>query len=1302
MERYCYKCEKDVELIKDPNGNAQVCAVCGTVIIHSANYLPPGTMLGGFRIIDELGRGGMGIVYRARQLNLERDVALKVLADDLANDREFVNRFFKEARAAASLSHPSIVQVFDAGRSPEGISFFAMELIEGETLEDHIENNAKLSPKEALKVAVQIADALDYAWKSQKLTHGDIKPDNIILNHTGSAKLADLGLAKFVHDDTSDDGIMATPLYAPPEVIRGDLALIGFRSDMYSFGATLYQMLAGVPPFPDNTPEIIFQQHLNDTPSSLHNHNDRLSPALVQVCEQLLEKDPNRRPATWEDVHTTLKNIREPEVSGKIFHTHLHSEQKQHESKKEVSLLSRLVKGLVALVFVLLAVVATVMFVDFDGNKEKGKKTAIGNPELFGKQWSALKQDISKSDPAAALEKVRLFIAEHDNDNLPADAPAVLKKLEAEVASMKGDSKRRAAEQAEFDKSVKEFVASIESTDIQSEDTPIANIQKMNIRIRALLRKASDIGYLVFPGDSKEIITKASKDISARLLAYRQKMEKIRNEQIAQVQLKKLHEEQANILQGISDYDIQLSLNDAVNNYYTALSDFNQVKKISTLKNGLIEWDKGSEVVAPQYSIRVDFLTTKVLPAATNIYKLIKSKESYFKGEPLPSEMCPGKLKYYTVKSFTDKGIKLAYNNNSKVTIGHTVPWSSVSPENLIRMVKEGLLSTEDALTDEEKRVVLSFALLYSLESFSDIFKEVRNLSERETLCWMSIKKDFESVEKEVKCITLYNKVCEARDSEEYVDAVVSLHALRKISKGTVFVSRYAKVLPRLNEQLSKYTPTAAALDFIDKLSYDEQAEQQFNTAMVVYARYSGCLLQVDEDAGKKLADIKKRSMAVLVKKSGVKKLSDNRIPFYYWAKEKQGGSQAFFDIVRKSGKLKSMPSVLQMMRFSTALDNGDWPTIQSMYAVKGNLNCFRSNVPGKIEPWLTSFLFAYGVLDLQFGNGSGRRNIKKRMEQQSSRFKTGVMAPLVLSLVQEYDLMIRDRAFPLAAANRYNYKSLSSYAMSAKVGLLGILACVENRKSQTSQFKILSGRLHNVYRKNSKMSGDFKFVAAAGALFKEHSLSQAQISELGRFKCVYPDASARVLLAALARYHVMNGQKFKDEDKLIATLESRVTPLLISGDLWRRILLLRMAERPYAGDIKRIADEALHRTEICTTRFYPGLLMLKAGAEFMLGNYSRKDVKVFLTRYCEASSLVSQDDVQSLDIITDSDPSRVIASLFKKHQPEKAFRYGILGIMVHCKDTVKKSKIIKVMNSNISSLCWEEEYLMKQVRNWR
>lgn len=215
---FCRYCQSQVQPVKSPEKNEDVCPHCGIPLMGST-YLYPGTIIGGFMVENEIGRGGMGIVYKAKQLKLERMVALKTLADELSQDNEFVDRFFAEARSAASLSHPNIVQVFDAGSTIDGICYFAMELIEGETLESRIKREGRLKQKPGLDIAKKISTALDYAWKRQQLSHGDIKPDNIIMNSSGEVKLADLGLAKSVHDKDNKAAPMGTPLYVAPELI---------------------------------------------------------------------------------------------------------------------------------------------------------------------------------------------------------------------------------------------------------------------------------------------------------------------------------------------------------------------------------------------------------------------------------------------------------------------------------------------------------------------------------------------------------------------------------------------------------------------------------------------------------------------------------------------------------------------------------------------------------------------------------------------------------------------------------------------------------------------------------------------------------------------------------------------------------------------------------------------------------------------------------------------------------------------------------------------------------------------------
>jgi serine/threonine protein kinase len=265
-------------------------------------------VIAGFEIDKELGRGANGIVYLGHQLSLERKVALKILPEDKAEDPEFVKNFLKEARAAAKLNHQNIVQAYDAGVTEDGIYFFAMELIDGETLDELIAREGALSFNKGLEIARKISGALDYSWTKQKLFHGDIKPDNIILRKDGEAKLSDLGLAKTIYEEKADE-VMATPMYAPPEVIRGDKNRIGMKSDMYSFGATLYEIFAGEPPFNEPDPFKVLDMHLKDIHVPLSQKVPGIDPNLSLYVDRMLAKDPEARPDNWREVTDFLRSV---------------------------------------------------------------------------------------------------------------------------------------------------------------------------------------------------------------------------------------------------------------------------------------------------------------------------------------------------------------------------------------------------------------------------------------------------------------------------------------------------------------------------------------------------------------------------------------------------------------------------------------------------------------------------------------------------------------------------------------------------------------------------------------------------------------------------------------------------------------------------------------------------------------------------------------------------------------------------------------------------------------------------------
>ncbi|MFA5206051.1 MAG: serine/threonine-protein kinase [Lentisphaeria bacterium] len=274
----------------------------------TAATLGSGSLVANYRIEREIGRGNMAVVYLATQLDLQRPVALKILTGGLARDQDFVSRFLNEARTAAALSHPNIVQAFSAGAVADDLYYFAMEYIEGETLHDRITREGPLKPADLLPIVLDIAGALDYGWTHQRLVHGDIKPENIMLSVKGESKLADFGLAKVSEHSFTGDGLMLTPLYAAPEMIRGQAAAQDCRPDIYSFGATLYHGLAGQPPFPGTDPQAVMQRHLNEAPPPLRQFNPRLPERLADfVTQRLLAKTAEERPQSWAEVISNLE-----------------------------------------------------------------------------------------------------------------------------------------------------------------------------------------------------------------------------------------------------------------------------------------------------------------------------------------------------------------------------------------------------------------------------------------------------------------------------------------------------------------------------------------------------------------------------------------------------------------------------------------------------------------------------------------------------------------------------------------------------------------------------------------------------------------------------------------------------------------------------------------------------------------------------------------------------------------------------------------------------------------------------------
>jgi serine/threonine protein kinase len=772
--------------------------------------IEPGTMIAEFRVESLLGRGAMAAVYRAVQVSLDRPVALKVLPREFTSDSDFVERFFNEARSAAALSHANIVQAYDAGITEDNICYFAMEFVEGESLLDCVEREGAFKPAMALQVMSDIAQALDYGWKRQKLTHGDIKPANILINDRGVPKLADFGLAKVADFEFEGDGIMLTPLYAAPELIQGKQLKDHCGSDIYSFGATLYHLLVGQPPFPGDDPEVVMNRQVNEPLESAIDKNPQIPEIVSKFLDVLLAKTPEKRPGSWSEMVERINDLLEICVA-KTSPAHATSarapqqrlvthrnvpnpvQMRHHRKKKRTWLL---------VVFMILLIIANLVGVWFLLH-ERGDETKEPGPAEPGREIK-VREDAGAGAEAALAESSQ-DQAQIDSSRNPEDQAA--SSTVSAVLPEPVDLEHEAAVKQRF----KEIFES-------PSDEPDA------------FAMAEDGGM----APETESITEDSESESSK--------EEVSLADPSPAQVQELGDDYISFIYRVGRFSYA--------------PPFNLEPLVEDCRHWLLEHPFRSHEVR-----KVRFLLETVLPNLDRLPAMLIANGAQLNGMELPG------FDRQVVDAVNSDGVRMVMHidslgEDSTGELKQLVAWSELRhPKYFYSMCRH--LVKDPTIPGEEKLPCLSFlTLARAQKTIADAIQDLDGLPNR--VLWRELSGDFAMAGRNQAALDLWAECKAAADRGEMVRASEMIGKLQ--SQPSVVRLRYATEIEELNARCSERVPSYRAGRLVTQAldALENNPRQVLDILGVVESRYGKLdfpekqsVVPLHDKAVNKLAEIK-------------------------------------------------------------------------------------------------------------------------------------------------------------------------------------------------------------------------------------------------------------------------------------------------------------------------------------------------------------------------------------------------------------------------------------------------------------
>ncbi len=1185
MEKLCSQCNKYTF------GDETVCPECGSPLTDAG--LEPGIIVGGFEILGELGRGANGIVYRARQVKLDREVALKILPVGKDSNKEYVESFFKEARAAAKLSHPSIVMAYDAGVSDDGIYFFAMELINGESLDHRISEQGPLELKDALKMSHDIAEGLEYAWRTQNLTHGDIKPANIIIDPFGNAKIADLGLAKTASEGFNGE-LMATPMFAAPEVCSFDFERIGFKSDMYSYACTVYFIFTGEAPFDENDTEKVMMCHINDLHVPLTERLPLFPQDISDFVDRMLAKDPDDRPGDWQEVVNFMTA-----AMHRIASYHLAEQRPAHSPKGGGG---RILWGII--ITLVIAALAVAAFFFFNHNRKPHVKPSgtaeIQSPDP-GREHLKELELLPPEKKLAELQQ--LLAAGIDDDQLRVEVKSQIINLENELKKKQPEPEPdQPAFRDEKNLLLRESYLQV-TANVAFDKLHYSSLQEIYRQLETI---SVELKKKAREGASDAQLTS---EVTADLVELRDKIAAgLREAGLSRLEIAR--NDLRNLPPQLDVASIRLPGSYETREYYLMiLLEFKnslplQPNTIKTLENQLNSTQ--ARKLSEAGNARVDFLRRQ-LPKYEAFATVLEVNKQLFLGKPLPWTINDQE---YTVTEIDRNQISAAREVGEGAVMRSRIAWNTLNARQQEILLDQWIFKQPaGSFTKAEWSNLAGWMLTNNhLTALKKLIDQPYLLPQEELEFWPQLMDDLTFAPREYDYYHTLDAVKSDLAGKKYRPAFQQLIQLRERCKVMPPGLIWPRELDQLLKALLRHNVIEPGVDLYN-LAVQEYAQRNYTRAFAlastVLERYSPL-----SDFPKNLAE----SAGTLQKKIIAEHLEPPQaVPFVRQEELFPPGTVAKW-LQLNPQEYRSSEAMRSSLNSAAELNNGIWRNPQGDKSADRK---YSEQLSGLKSPWLEAALFDYGLLNWRFDYTTASAEVMKLLLQRAEH----PGPPAVLAM--RYAVATRNYPQALeAAGSLIRNNSFHAYQLS----VARLLLRMQSPEYKEADFANTVLRI-KAHFSHHQLSDDFKLLDWAADVFTN---TPANFPD-NLANCREKELLARLACDVLARDLYLdrtNSRGINMRDLLTADNS-------YNHDLWYRYALLRLLQNgPRASAWHKHLLELNGHTAIAAIPSYPKLAMLDSLYRIIAENSSLQQAANDYTTRISPLPLASYQDKKSGELL--------------------------------------------------------------------